>query len=161
MVRELLFEHRVDFLRWCVGVHHASNLITVQGQGILHGANTLMRVYVVFLCWSAIKSEPETSSYKKEKTSSGVNWITIISFIVELASVSVAAFWTGTDYKCIQFTNLLESENDIPYMGMVFSILSLLRAPCTLACCFSAGRHIMLHLESGAWMSVGPVLLST
>ncbi|KAG0519706.1 hypothetical protein BDA96_08G009200 [Sorghum bicolor] len=109
---------------------------------------TLMRVYIVFLCWSAIKSEPETSSYKKGKTGSGVNWITIISFIAELASVSVAAFSAGTDYKCIQFTNLVESENDIPYMGMIFSILSLLRAPCTLACCFSAGRHIMLHLES-------------
>ncbi|OQU82695.1 hypothetical protein SORBI_3005G006300 [Sorghum bicolor] len=75
----------------------------------------LLGVYIVFLCWSAIKSEPETRCYKKQKASSGENWKTMISFIVELISIAVAAFSTGSDYKCLQFRNVVESENDIPY----------------------------------------------
>ncbi|KAG0528384.1 hypothetical protein BDA96_05G006500 [Sorghum bicolor] len=74
----------------------------------------LLGVYIVFLCWSAIKSEPETRCYKKQKASSGENWKTMISFIVELISIAVAAFSTGSDYKCLQ------SRKMTYRMGMVF-----------------------------------------
>jgi len=79
-----------------------------------------------------LNSEPETRCYKKQKASSGENWKTMIvsilysvmfsyyqlyfikyssiyiwfqhwqSFIVELISIAVAAFSTGSDYKCLQ-----------------------------------------------------------
>ncbi|KAG0528382.1 hypothetical protein BDA96_05G006300 [Sorghum bicolor] len=80
----------------------------------------IMGVYVVFLCWTAMKSKPETNRDNKENTGSSVNWITIVSFIGELASVTVAAFSTGSDYKCIQFMNVVESENGIPPYGYGF-----------------------------------------
>ncbi|XP_066340815.1 uncharacterized protein [Miscanthus floridulus] len=76
----------------------------------------LMGAYIVLLCWSAIKSEPDTSCFKKGKAGSGDNWITIISFIVELISITVATFSTGTDdYRCINFRNVVETVNDVPY----------------------------------------------
>ncbi|CAD6258784.1 unnamed protein product [Miscanthus lutarioriparius] len=38
-----------------------------------------------------------------------------MSFVIELISIAVAAFSTGSDYKCIQFRNVEESEDNIPY----------------------------------------------
>ncbi|OQU82697.1 hypothetical protein SORBI_3005G006701, partial [Sorghum bicolor] len=76
----------------------------------------LMGVYIVFLCWSAIKSEPDTRCFKKGKAGSGDNWITIITFIVGLIGITYATFSTGTDdYKCLNFRNVVETENDVPY----------------------------------------------
>nr|TKV99089.1 hypothetical protein SEVIR_8G016200v2 [Setaria viridis] len=73
----------------------------------------LVGAYSVFLCFAAIKSEPETDCYKKGKA--GVNWKTLISFVAELIGTTYAVFSTGKDYKCIQFRNVVESEDDVPY----------------------------------------------
>uniref|UniRef100_K3ZLM8 Serine incorporator n=1 Tax=Setaria italica TaxID=4555 RepID=K3ZLM8_SETIT len=73
----------------------------------------LVGAYSVFLCFAAIKSEPETDCYKKGKA--GVNWKTLISFVAELIGTTYAVFSTGKDYKCIQLRNVVESEDDVPY----------------------------------------------
>ncbi|PVH61275.1 hypothetical protein PAHAL_3G003600 [Panicum hallii] len=76
----------------------------------------LAGAYIVFLCYSAIRSEPaETDSYKKEKASASADWKTIVSFVIELGSIAGAVFSTGKDYKCIQLRNVVESEDDVPY----------------------------------------------
>ncbi|PUZ43402.1 hypothetical protein GQ55_8G006300 [Panicum hallii var. hallii] len=77
----------------------------------------LVGAYSVFLCYSAIKSEPETSCcYKKEKAGAGADWKTIISFVGELMSTAASAFSTGKDYKTIQLRNdIVRLEDDIPY----------------------------------------------
>ncbi|CAM0152180.1 unnamed protein product [Urochloa decumbens] len=75
----------------------------------------LVGLYIVFQCYSAIQSEPETSCYKKGKDGSGAYWKTMLSFVAELIGTAYATFSTGEDYKCIQLTNVIESEDDVPY----------------------------------------------
>ncbi|CAD6268956.1 unnamed protein product [Miscanthus lutarioriparius] len=111
---------------------------------------------------SKILREPDTSCNKKGKADSSENW-KIISFVVELINIVVATFSTGADYKCIQFNNVVESENDIPYGYGFFHFVFAIR--------FHVFWHVVsrlghtscirkfdsLHLTSGGvWMSVGP-----
>ncbi|KAG2555552.1 hypothetical protein PVAP13_8NG004006 [Panicum virgatum] len=103
----------------------------------------LVGVYSVFLCFSAIKSEPETSCYKKEKAGAGADWKTIISFVGELMSTAAAAFSTCKDYKCIQLRNIQRLEDDVPYGYRFFHSVFTMGSMYILACCSSAGTHII------------------
>ncbi|CAO2201634.1 unnamed protein product, partial [Urochloa humidicola] len=61
-------------------------------------------------------SEPETECYKKEKAGAWAHFKTIVGFVAGLVSTAAAAFSTGQEeYKCIQFRNVVESEDDVPY----------------------------------------------
>ncbi|XP_027175728.1 serine incorporator 3 isoform X3 [Coffea eugenioides] len=63
----------------------------------------LMGLYVVFLCWSAIRSEPpEEKCIRKAETAIKGDWLTIISFIVAVLAIVIATFSTGIDSKCFQ-----------------------------------------------------------
>ncbi|XP_034699233.1 serine incorporator 3 isoform X3 [Vitis riparia] len=63
----------------------------------------LMGLYVVFLCWCAIRSEPpEDRCNQKAESATKADWLTIISFIVALIAMVIATFSTGIDSKCFQ-----------------------------------------------------------
>ncbi|XAR66976.1 hypothetical protein NMG60_11013378 [Bertholletia excelsa] len=76
-----------------------------------------MGLYVVFLCWCAIRSEPpETKCLKKAEASTRGDWLTIISFVVAVLAIVIATFSTGIDSKCFQFRkDETEAEDDVPY----------------------------------------------
>ncbi|KAF9662497.1 hypothetical protein SADUNF_Sadunf18G0059300 [Salix dunnii] len=101
----------------------------------------LMGLYVVFLCWCAIRSEPAGESCnRKAEASRRTDWLTIIvisrslkiswhfsifmtidlvcrqSFIVALLAIVVATFSTGIDSQCFQFRKgEKKDEDDVPY----------------------------------------------
>ncbi|KAL6626869.1 hypothetical protein ACP70R_030595 [Stipagrostis hirtigluma subsp. patula] len=77
----------------------------------------LMGVYVVFLCWSAIRSEPHTEiCNKKAAIATSADWLNIASFVIAVIVIVAATFSTGIDSKCMQFKKVeAEEEDDIPY----------------------------------------------
>ncbi|KDP32305.1 hypothetical protein JCGZ_13230 [Jatropha curcas] len=77
----------------------------------------LMGLYVVFLCWCAIRSEPAGESCnRKAEASKRTDWLTIISFVVALLAIVIATFSTGIDSQCFQFRKSeKEAEDDVPY----------------------------------------------
>ncbi|VAH58066.1 unnamed protein product [Triticum turgidum subsp. durum] len=78
----------------------------------------LMGIYIVFLCWSAIRSEPHTEMCnRKAAVATSADWLNIASFVIAVIVVVAATFSTGIDSKCIQFKSAeTESEDDdIPY----------------------------------------------
>ncbi|CAL5400323.1 unnamed protein product [Camellia sinensis] len=75
----------------------------------------LMGLYVVFLCWSAIRSEPpEEKCIKKVGAAAKGDW----SLVVGVLAIVIATFSTGIDSQCfqVQFKKKeRESEEDVPY----------------------------------------------
>ncbi|KAA8535002.1 hypothetical protein F0562_030005 [Nyssa sinensis] len=76
-----------------------------------------MGLYVVFLCWSAIRSEPpEERCIKEAEAATKGLWLNIISFIVAVIAIVIATFSTGIDSKCFQFRkDETQAEDDLPY----------------------------------------------
>ncbi|EFH61907.1 TMS membrane family protein [Arabidopsis lyrata subsp. lyrata] len=81
----------------------------------------LMGLYVVFICWCAIRSEPVGESCnRKAAASNRTDWLTIISFVVALLAMVIATFSTGIDSQCFQFKKdendqEEEEEDGVPY----------------------------------------------
>uniref|UniRef100_A0A0A8ZD26 Serinc-domain containing serine and sphingolipid biosynthesis protein n=1 Tax=Arundo donax TaxID=35708 RepID=A0A0A8ZD26_ARUDO len=78
----------------------------------------LMGIYVVFLCWSAIRSEPHTEiCNKKAEVATSADWVNIASFVIAVIVIVAATFSTGIDSKCLQFkkAEAESEEDDIPY----------------------------------------------
>ncbi|KAG9140812.1 hypothetical protein Leryth_022540 [Lithospermum erythrorhizon] len=78
----------------------------------------LMGLYVVFLCWSAIRSEPpEEMCIREAEHATKEDWLTIISFVVAVLTIVIATFSTGIDSQCFQFRkdNDKQEEDDVPY----------------------------------------------
>ncbi|KAL2929327.1 putative serine incorporator [Bienertia sinuspersici] len=77
----------------------------------------LMGLYIVFLCWCAIRSEPPgTKCNRKAEASPRTDWLTIISFVVALLTIVIATFSTGVDSQCFQFWKReKQSDDEVPY----------------------------------------------
>ncbi|KAJ4752236.1 Serinc-domain containing serine and sphingolipid biosynthesis protein [Rhynchospora pubera] len=77
----------------------------------------LMGLYIVFLCWSAIRSEPHTEiCNKKAEAATSADWLAIASFVIGVLVIVMATFSTGVDSKCFQFKKTeAEEEDDVPY----------------------------------------------
>lgn len=78
----------------------------------------LMGIYVVFLCWSAIRSEPHTEvCNRKAEVATSADWVNIASFVIAVVVIVAATFSTGIDSKCLQFKQAEgeSEEDDIPY----------------------------------------------
>ncbi|GJT23388.1 probable serine incorporator [Tanacetum coccineum] len=74
----------------------------------------LMGLYIVFLCWSAIRSEPDDKCLRKSEASR--DWLSIISFVVAVLAIVIATFSTGIDSKCFQFRkDETQNDDDVPY----------------------------------------------
>ncbi|XP_074307072.1 uncharacterized protein LOC141642245 isoform X2 [Silene latifolia] len=95
-------------------------------RGLL--SSGLMASYVVFLSWSAIRSEPAEDKCSPQKEMNGhYDWITIISFFFGLCAIVMATFSTGIDSESFQFRkDKVQEEDDIPYnygfFHLVFSL---------------------------------------
>ncbi|MED6110127.1 hypothetical protein PIB30_040100 [Stylosanthes scabra] len=98
----------------------------VVNRGLL--SSGIMASYIVFLCWCAIRSEPATIRCEKNNQDKGYHgWITILGFLLAIFSIVMAAFSTGIDTKCFQFSkNKVGEEDGVPYnygfFHMVFSL---------------------------------------
>ncbi|KAG0486411.1 hypothetical protein HPP92_008506 [Vanilla planifolia] len=77
----------------------------------------LMGSYLVFLCWCAIRSEPQSEiCNKKAEVGSGSDWFTISSFVIAILVLVIATFSTGIDSKCLQFKRTaVICEGEVPY----------------------------------------------
>ncbi|KAI3865693.1 hypothetical protein MKW92_033408 [Papaver armeniacum] len=107
-------------LMTCVSVHPKIN-----GGFLTPG---LMGLYVVFICWCAIRSEPATDRCnRKAEVAAKADWLSIISFIIAVIAMVIATFSTGIDSKSFQFRkDEKQDENDVPYgygfFHFVFSV---------------------------------------
>ncbi|KAL3828338.1 hypothetical protein ACJIZ3_017140 [Penstemon smallii] len=96
-------------------------------RGLL--SSGIMASYIVFLCWTAIRSEPasEKCSPQKQETGHG-GWGTIVGFVIALCAIVMATFSTGIDSQTFQFRKdeVQLQEDDIPYsygfFHLVFSL---------------------------------------
>lgn len=95
-------------------------------RGLL--SSGIMASYVVFLCWSAIRSEPATQKCNtQEQVNGNGDWITILSFLMAICAIVMATFSTGIDSQSFQFRKVgVQQEDDIPYkygfFHLVFSL---------------------------------------
>ncbi|KAK6117383.1 hypothetical protein DH2020_048901 [Rehmannia glutinosa] len=96
-------------------------------RGLL--SSGIMASYIVFLCWTAMRSEPGSEKCSPEKQESGhIGWSAIVGFVIALCAIVIATFSTGIDSQSFQFrkdkAQLL--EDDIPYsygfFHLVFSL---------------------------------------
>lgn len=79
--------------------------------------SALMGIYLVFLCWTALRSEPaaEKCNTRSQATGRG-DWITIISFLIAMLAIVMATFSTGIDSKSFSFRkDEVEPEDGVPY----------------------------------------------
>ncbi|PIA42577.1 hypothetical protein AQUCO_02000192v1 [Aquilegia coerulea] len=77
----------------------------------------LMGLYIVYICWCALRSEPPTEfCNKKAEAAQKEDWLTVISFVIAVLAMVIATFSTGIDSKSFQFRkNEAQSEDDVPY----------------------------------------------
>ncbi|MCO5590850.1 hypothetical protein L7F22_044825 [Adiantum nelumboides] len=104
-------------LMTCISLHYKVN------AGLL--TSGLMALYIVFICWSAIMSEPlsETCNTRPRQTGKG-DWVTIISFIIAVLVLVVATTTTGTDSDCFSFkSDKPKADDDVPYGYGFFHIV--------------------------------------
>ncbi|KAG4131268.1 hypothetical protein ERO13_D09G195900v2 [Gossypium hirsutum] len=95
-------------------------------RGLL--SSGIMASYVVFLCWSAIRSEPVDEKCNVQKPDNRkFDWTTVLGFLIAIGAIVMATFSTGIDSKSFQFNkNNVKLEDDIRYnygfFHMIFSL---------------------------------------
>ncbi|XP_044967109.1 probable serine incorporator [Hordeum vulgare subsp. vulgare] len=106
-----------------VKIMMAVSLHSKVNEGLL--SSGIMGSYIVFLCWSALHSEPRAGKcYTEMKIGKDGNWATIISFIIAICSIVSATFSTGVDSRSFQFrSNEIQLEEDVPYSYEIFHIV--------------------------------------
>ncbi|KAJ1701940.1 hypothetical protein LUZ63_001719 [Rhynchospora breviuscula] len=89
-------------------------------EGLL--SSGIMGSYIVFLCWSAIQSEPQTGKCQEHwRSNKDSDWSTIVGFLIAICSIVMATFSTGIDTRSFQFRkDQLQLEDDIPYNYGIF-----------------------------------------
>ncbi|GKV11661.1 hypothetical protein SLEP1_g22901 [Rubroshorea leprosula] len=108
----------IFFISWTLVLLQLMTSISLHPKVNAHFLTSgLMGLYVVFLCWCAIRSEPaEQRCNRKAEASSGKDWLTIISFVVALLTMVIATFSTGIDSQCFQsWKKDVPTEDDVPY----------------------------------------------
>ncbi|XP_019465196.1 PREDICTED: serine incorporator 3 isoform X3 [Lupinus angustifolius] len=121
----------IFFITWTailLAVMLVVSLHSKVNRGLL--SSGIMASYIVFLCWCAIRSEPATlrcETKDQEKRNGG--WITILGFLIAIFAIVMAAFSTGIDSKCFQFSkDKVKDEDSIPYNYGFFHIVFSLGA---------------------------------
>lgn len=119
----------IFFITWTailLVVMMAMSLHSKVNRGLL--SSGIMASYIVFLCWSAIRSEPATENCNAQKQEkSNADWITVLSFLIAICAIVMATFSTGIDSQSFQFRkDEVQEEDDIPYkygfFHMIFSL---------------------------------------
>ncbi|NP_001347425.1 uncharacterized protein LOC100273927 [Zea mays] len=106
-----------------VTIMMAVSLHSKVNEGLL--SSGIMSSYIVFLCWSALHSEPQTGKcHSHMKIAQDGDSATIVSFIIAICSIVMATFSTGIDTKSFQFRNdKVQLDEDIPYSYEIFHIV--------------------------------------
>ncbi|XP_016568101.2 probable serine incorporator isoform X2 [Capsicum annuum] len=119
----------IFFISWTailLVVMMAVSLHSKVNRGLL--SSGIMASYVVFLCWSAIRSEPATQKCSPQQQNSGHGgWTTVLGFLIGICAIVMATFSTGIDSQTFQFRkDKVQSEDDVPYkygfFHLVFSL---------------------------------------
>ncbi|KAF7131771.1 hypothetical protein RHSIM_Rhsim09G0047100 [Rhododendron simsii] len=97
-------------------------------RGLL--SSGIMASYIVFLCWSAIRSEPAIDECSPRKHKTGhCDWTTVLGFIIAICAIVMATFSTGIDSQTFQFRkDEVQREDDIPYRYGFFHLIFSLGA---------------------------------
>ncbi|CAO2822039.1 unnamed protein product [Amaranthus hypochondriacus] len=119
----------IFFITWTAVLLLVMMLISLHSKvnrGLL--SSGIMASYVVFLCWSAIRSEPAGKKCSPQKQLNGHHdWVTVLSFLIGICAIVMATFSTGIDSESFQFRkDEVQEEDDIPYkygfFHLVFSL---------------------------------------
>ncbi|KAL3678925.1 hypothetical protein R1sor_021881 [Riccia sorocarpa] len=108
----------IFFITWTLVLIIIMTIISLKpdiNAGLL--TSGLMALYLVFLCWSSIMSEPvsETCNTMTRQTGKG-DWLTILSFLIAFGAIVMSTFSTGIDSKAFSFkTDEDPSEDKVPY----------------------------------------------
>ncbi|KAJ4848602.1 hypothetical protein Tsubulata_045189 [Turnera subulata] len=119
-----LYGHSLDcslnifFITWTAVlllVMMSVSLHSKVNRGLL--SSGIMASYLVFLCWSAIRSEPANVRCNKQNHANGhTEWTTILSFLFAICAIVMATFSTGIDSQSFKFRkDHVQQEDDIPY----------------------------------------------
>ncbi|CAL5347552.1 unnamed protein product [Camellia sinensis] len=106
----------------------AISLHSKVNRGLL--SSGIMASYIVFLCWSAIRSEPAAKkcSPQKHENEHG-DWTTVLGFLIAIFAIVIATFSTGIDSQTFQFRkDEVQHEDDIPYKYGFFHLIFSLGA---------------------------------
>ncbi|CAI5945801.1 unnamed protein product [Closterium sp. NIES-65] len=87
-------------VQWHVLAAVVTGVCYVESTGLL--STGVMAVYFVFLCWSAIMSEPpgETCNTRPRQTGQ-TTWTDVMAFIFALLTILVSVYTVGIDRRCI------------------------------------------------------------
>ncbi|OMP09187.1 TMS membrane protein/tumor differentially expressed protein [Corchorus olitorius] len=126
--RKLSCSLNIFFITWTailLLVMMAMSLHSKVNRGLL--SSGIMAAYVIFLCWSAIRSEPADEKCNIQKKKTGHDWTNILGFLIAIGAVVMATFSTGIDSKSFQFRkDEAKLDDDIRYnygfFHMVFSL---------------------------------------
>ncbi|XP_038972588.1 probable serine incorporator isoform X3 [Phoenix dactylifera] len=117
----------IFFITWTailVKVMMIVSLHSKVNRGLL--SSGIMCSYIVFLCWSAIQSEPHTQkcNTKKMMAEDG-DWTTILSFLIAICAIVMATFSTGIDSQSFQFRkdDIQSEDDDVPYSYEIFHFI--------------------------------------
>ncbi|KAK8555265.1 hypothetical protein V6N13_037382 [Hibiscus sabdariffa] len=121
----------IFFITWTAVLHivmMAMSLHSKVNRGLL--SSGIMAAYVVFLCWSAIRSEPADEKCNIQRPENGHrDWSTILGFLIAIGAIVMATFSTGIDSKSFQFRkDEVKLEDDICYNYGFFHIIFSLGA---------------------------------
>ncbi|XP_021672993.1 uncharacterized protein LOC110659385 isoform X2 [Hevea brasiliensis] len=129
--RSLKCSLNIYFITWTailLTVMMAISLHSKVNRGLL--SSGIMASYLVFLCWSAIRSEPVNDQCNKQNQADGnSDWTTILSFLIAICAIVMATFSTGIDSQSFQFRkDKVQQEDDIPYDYGFFHLVFALGA---------------------------------
>ncbi|KAK6929657.1 Serine incorporator/TMS membrane protein [Dillenia turbinata] len=121
----------IFFITWTgilLLVMMAISLHSKVNRGLL--SSGIMAAYAVFLCWTALRSEPANPKCHSQKKASGNNdWTTILGFLIAIFAIVMATFSTGIDSQSFQFRkDNVQMEDDIPYKYGFFHLIFSLGA---------------------------------
>ncbi|CAL9076298.1 unnamed protein product [Musa acuminata var. zebrina] len=116
----------IFFITWTAILVKVMMMVSLHSKvnvGLLSSA--IMGSYIVFLCWSAIQSEPHTQKCNSQKKMADRDdMTTILSFFIAICAIVMATFSTGTDSQSFQFRkDEVPSEDDIPYKYEIFHFI--------------------------------------
>ncbi|GFP94454.1 serine incorporator 3 [Phtheirospermum japonicum] len=72
-------------------------------RGLL--SSGIMASYIVFLCWTSMRSEPGSEKCSPQTQETGhIGWAAIVGFVVALCAIVIATFSTGIDSQLLIYT---------------------------------------------------------
>lgn len=121
----------IFFITWTAVLLLVMMVISLHSKvnrGLL--SSGIMASYIVFLCWSAIRSEPSIEECSPRNHENGhSDWTTILGFIIGIGAIVMATFSTGIDSQTFQFRkDKVQQEDDIPYKYGFFHLIFSLGA---------------------------------